>query len=87
MPDLLAASAAPAIPISSTVAVTGLLAIIAGLLGLVAWFLQREIKNNDEAHRELGRRIGKVEEVVNGHTASLVRIEAHLENLLRRSAE
>ena len=32
---------------------TALLAAIALLLGVIAWFLRREIRNNDAAHREL----------------------------------
>ena len=32
---------------------TALLAAIALLLGVVAWFVRREIRNNDAAHREL----------------------------------
>ena len=32
---------------------TALLAAIAVLVGVVAWFLRREIRNNDAAHQEL----------------------------------
>lgn len=83
MPFLLAAGAAPALPISSGAATTALLAIIAGLLTALLWFLRREIKNNDEAHRDLGRRIGKVEDAVNGNTTSLARVEGLLEGMIR----
>ena len=83
MPFLLAAGAAPALPISSGAAITALLAIIAGLLTALLWFLRREIKNNDEAHRDLGRRIGKVEDAVNGNTTSLARVEGLLEGMIR----
>ena len=34
-------------------AMTAILAGMAALAGVVAWFLKREIKNNDEAHAEL----------------------------------
>ena len=50
MPFLLATAAAPATSLSSATATTALLAIIAALLGFALWFLQREIRNNDEAH-------------------------------------
>ena len=32
---------------------TALLAAIALLLGVIAWFVRREIRNNDTAHQEL----------------------------------
>ena len=32
---------------------TAALAAIAVLVGVIAWFLRREIRNNDAAHREL----------------------------------
>lgn len=32
---------------------TALLAAIALLLGVIAWFVRREIRNNDAAHQEL----------------------------------
>ncbi|MCY4075808.1 MAG: hypothetical protein OXH04_10320 [Acidobacteria bacterium] len=32
---------------------TALLAAIAVLVGVIAWFLRREIRNNDAAHQEL----------------------------------
>lgn len=50
---LLAANAAPVVPLTPATVVTFLLGSITILLGIVAWFLQREIKNNDEAHRLL----------------------------------
>ncbi|MYH27963.1 MAG: hypothetical protein F4018_01470 [Acidobacteria bacterium] len=40
---------------------TGLGSVIALLLGLLVWFLRREIKQNDEAHKNLGQRIDRVE--------------------------
>lgn len=40
---------------------TGLGSVIALLLGLLVWFLTREIKQNDDAHKNLGQRIDRVE--------------------------
>ena len=40
---------------------TALAAVSTGLLGVVVWFLHREIKNNDEAHRQLRGDIKTVE--------------------------
>ena len=40
---------------------TGLGSVITLLLGLLVWFLLREIKQNDEAHKNLGQRIDRVE--------------------------
>ena len=51
--DLLAANAAPAPSLTQATVATFLLGIITLLLGIVAWFLQREIKSNDEAHKQL----------------------------------
>ena len=51
--DLLAANAAPALSLTQATVATFLLGIITILLGIVAWFLQREIKSNDEAHKQL----------------------------------
>ena len=93
MPFLLA-TAATAASLSPAATIPVLLAIIAALLGLALWFLQREIKNNDAAHRELKKEIADtrqelkadikaVEGVVNGHTASLARIEGLLEGVFR----
>ncbi|MXW34874.1 MAG: hypothetical protein F4X11_26070 [Acidobacteria bacterium] len=48
----LAAQAAP-ITIELSSAVSWTLGIIAALLGVIAWFLRRELKNNDAAHAEL----------------------------------
>ena len=39
---------------------TVLLAVIAALAAVVAWFLRREIRNNDEAHRELRADVKKL---------------------------
>ena len=90
-----ATAAAPAIALSSTAAITALLAIIAALLGFALWFLQREIRNNDEAHRELKREIGdtrrelkadikSVEADVKQLLAGQSRIEGLLEGLIVR---
>ena len=50
-----------------------LLAGIGALAGLCAWFLRREIKNNDEAHRELRTdvktllsTVGRIEGILTG---------------------
>ena len=40
---------------------TGLLGVIALLAGAVAWFLRRELANNDKAHTELRGDIKTVE--------------------------
>ena len=39
---------------------TGMLAVIALLVGVVTWFLRREIKNNDAAHADLRRDVNKL---------------------------
>ena len=51
--DPLAANAAPALSLTPATLATFLLGIITLLLGMVVWFLQREIKSNDEAHKQL----------------------------------
>ena len=40
---------------------TGLGSVIALLLGLLVWFLRREIKQNDDADKNLGQRVDRVE--------------------------
>ena len=40
--------------------VTALLTVITLLLGMMAWFLRREILNNDKAHDELRRDVKKL---------------------------
>ena len=40
---------------------TGLGSVIALLLSLTVWFLRREIKQNDDAQKNLGQRIDRVE--------------------------
>ena len=47
------ASATPSVSIELGAAVSFALAAIVVLLGIIAWFLRREIKNNDAAHAEL----------------------------------
>ena len=47
------ANAAPSLSIELSAAVSFALAAIVVLLGIIAWFLRREIKNNDAAHAEL----------------------------------
>ena len=79
MPFLLATAAAPAISLSSATAVTALLAIIAALLGFALWFLQREIRNNDEAHRELQKEMGDTRRELK---ADIKAVEADVKQLL-----
>ena len=79
MPFLLATAAAPAISLSSATATTALLAIIAALLGFALWFLQREIRNNDEAHRELKKEIGDTRRELK---ADIKAVEADVKQLL-----
>ena len=79
MPFLLATAAAPAISLSSATAITALLAIIAALLGFALWFLQREIRNNDEAHRELKKEIGDTRRELK---ADIKAVEADVKQLL-----
>ncbi len=81
-----ATAAAPAIALSSTAAITALLAIIAALLGFALWFLQREIRNNDEAHRELKREIGdtrrELKADIKSVEADIKSVEADVKQLL-----
>ena len=61
MTDLLiAAQAAPSITIQLPTAMTWVLAGIGVLLAIIAWFLRREIINNDRAHTVLSEKIDKV---------------------------
>ena len=54
MPFLtVATTPAPTIPLPPAAAITFMLGVIAALLGAVMYFLRRELKNNDEAHRQL----------------------------------
>ncbi|MDE2907517.1 MAG: hypothetical protein OXQ28_15690 [Acidobacteriota bacterium] len=48
------------LPVAVGWIITVLLAALTLLAGIVAWFLRREIKNNDEAHRELRGDIKKL---------------------------
>ncbi len=48
-------------PEAFSLVTTGLGSVIALLLGLLVWFVRREIKQNDEAHKNLGQRIDRVE--------------------------
>ena len=45
---------------------TALLAAVVLLLGVIAWFLRREIRNNDAAHQELR---GDVKKLIDGDAA------------------
>lgn len=61
MTDLLiAAQAAPSVTIQLPTAMTWVLAGIGVLLAIIAWFLRREITNNDRAHTVLSENIDKV---------------------------
>jgi len=59
--SFIAAAAAPPITIQLPTATTVVLSIIAGLLAVIAYFLNRELKNNDQAHRELRADVETVE--------------------------
>ncbi len=48
-------------PEAFSLVTTGLGSVIALLLGLLVWFLRREIKQNDDAHKNLGQRVDRVE--------------------------
>ena len=50
---LLAAQTAPPITIELSAAVTVLLGVIAALFGVIAFFLHRELRNNDKTHSHL----------------------------------
>lgn len=54
------ANAAPSLSIELNAAVSFALAAIVVLLGIIAWFLRREIKNNDAAHAELRADVKKL---------------------------
>lgn len=92
MTDLLiAAQAAPPITIELPTAVaaaawvvTVLLAGIGILSGVVAYFLRREIKSNDAAHRELRDDVKTVESDVKKLLAGQGRIEGALDTLLNQ---
>ena len=51
-------------PETFSLVTTGLGSVIALLLGLLVWFLRREIRQNDDAHKNLGQRIDRVEEKI-----------------------
>ena len=53
--------------------------IIAALLGFALWFLQREIRNNDEAHRELKKEMGDTRRELK---ADIKAVEADVKQLL-----
>ena len=54
------ANAAPSLSIELNAAVSFALAAIVVLLGIIAWFLRREIKNNGAAHAELRADVKKL---------------------------
>ena len=53
-------------PEAFSLVTTGLGSVIALLLGLLVWFLRREIKQNDDAHKNLGQRVDRVEGKIDG---------------------
>ena len=59
----LAAQAAP-ITIALPTAVSVAVWVIVALFGIIAWFLQCEIRNNDAAHTELRSDVKKLLEAV-----------------------
>ena len=63
---------------AATWIVTVLLTSITVLLGLIAWFLRREIQNNDKAHDDLRRDVKKLLE---GNVAWVTGIGRRLENI------
>ena len=80
---LLAAQAAPItieLPTAVSAAawvVAALLAAIGGLTAFVAWFLRREVNNNDAAHTELRgdvkkllEAVGRIEGILTGRSQS-----------------
>ena len=77
MTDLLiAAQAAPSITIRLPTAMTWVLAGIGVLLAIIAWFLRREITNNDRAHTVLSEKIDKVSsDTSNAHTVLSEKID------------
>ena len=77
--ELLAANAAPAFSLTPAAVVTFLLASITILLGAVVWFLQLEIKSNDEAHRQLKAGIDETRRQLK---ADVKTVEADVKQLL-----
>lgn len=55
-----ATAAAPPVAIELPTAVSVAAWAIAALLGILVWFLRREVRNNDEAHSELRRDVKKL---------------------------
>lgn len=72
------------LPAALTVAAWAMTTILAGLAvlaGAVAWFLKREVKNNDEAHAELR---GDVKKLLAGEVTWVDGIRADLRELRSR---
>ena len=67
----LAAQAAP-ITIELPTAVSVAVWIIVALFGIIAWFLRREVKNNDAAHTELRSDVKTLLEAVGRIEAILI---------------
>ena len=87
-PVLLVANAAPSISIELGAAVAWLLGVIAVLLGVVVWFLRREITNNDSAHKELRSDFKRVEsdvkKLLTGDVPWVVTLNARVDTLYER---
>ena len=87
---LLATNAAPLVPLTPATVITLLLGSITILLGVVAWFLQREIKNNDEAHRQLKASIDETRRELKADVkaveANVRTVEADVKQLLAGQA-
>ena len=69
-------------------AVTGAAAVVCfgALLGFARWFLQKEIKDNQEAHKRLVDKLEKVDDKIHLVAESVARMQGdHL--LLRRFIE
>ena len=84
----LVANAAPAISVELGAAVAWLLGVIVVLLGIIAWFLRREITNNDKAHKELRSDVKAVESDVKkllvGDVPWVVALNARVDKLCER---
>ena len=76
----IAAAAASPVTIELPTAVSVAVWVIVALFGIIAWFLRREVKNNDAAHTELR---GDVKKLLEGQG----RIEGTLGVLTTRRPE
>ena len=72
------ANVAPSLSIELNAAVSFALAAIVVPLGVIAWFLRREIKNNDAAHAELR---ADVEKLLTGDVPRVASINDRIDRL------